>query len=132
MPTTAGIKVATLSYIIIYVRDTEKSLAFYRDTLGLKVKLSHPGWAELETGGTILALHESDAPPSNRPEGAWPTLVFSVDDVHQATRALKEAGVTVTHEPRQVCEEGDKIGLSADFLDPDGNLLSIFSLVPRK
>jgi catechol 2,3-dioxygenase-like lactoylglutathione lyase family enzyme len=43
MAVTANVKPSTLSYVIIYVKDVQKSLAFYRDTLGLKVRVDEHG-----------------------------------------------------------------------------------------
>lgn len=131
MPTSAAIKVSTLSYIIIYVKDTDKSSAFFRDILGLKEKMNHPGWVEFETGGTTLALHGTEKPFETKGQEAWPIVVFTVDDIQTATAALKAAGVKVLKEAQQVCEEGDKVGLSTDFEDPDGNRFAIFSLVKK-
>lgn len=129
MPTSTGLKLSTLSYVIIYVKDTEKSVAFYRDKLGMTVKVNHPGWAELETGATTLALHGTDKPT---PAESNACLVFQVDSIHEATAELKNRGIAFKEEPREVCEEGDKVGLSADFTDLDGNVLSIFGYVPKK
>lgn len=130
MATSTGLKLTSLSYVIIYVRDTEKALTFYRDKLGMAVKVNHPGWVELETGATTLALHGTETMPEVKDGHAC--MVFNVDDVHEAARALKASGVTLKEEPRQVCEEGDHVGMSADFTDLDGNLLSVFSMVPKK
>ncbi len=130
MPTSTGLKLTTMSYVIIYVTDTDKAVSFYRDTLGMTVKVNHPGWVELETGATTLALHGTEKVAGNTERQAC--LVFNVDDVHVAAKQLKDKGVTLREEPREVCEEGDQVGLSADFTDPDGNLLSIFSFVPKK
>ena len=65
MSVKSPVKLSTLAYVILYVADTEKSLPFYRDILGLKVKSGDPGWVELETGATTLALHgEENRQPS--------------------------------------------------------------------
>lgn len=130
MPTSTGLKLSSLSYVIIYVRDTEKSAAFYRDKLGMTVKVNNPGWVELETGSTTLALHGTENMPEIKEGHAC--MVFAVDDVYEAAKTLKANGVTLKEEPRQVCEEGDHVGMSADFVDLDGNMLSVFSMVPKK
>lgn len=129
MPTNTGVKLSTLSYVIIYVKDTAKATEFYRDTLGMKVKMESPGWVELDTGATTLALHGTETIPT-KPTEAQPCFVFNTDDVYATYDSLKKAGLNIS-EPKEVCEEGDKIGLSADFSDLDGNQLSIFSLVSK-
>ncbi len=128
--TATKVQLATLSYVIAYVKDTAKATEFYRDVLGMNVKVDAPGWVELETGHTTLALHAIENAPSKPKEGMT-DLVFAVDDVYAAYDQLKQAGVKFTHEPHQVCEEGDSVGLSAGFTDADGNRLSIYSNVPK-
>lgn len=128
MPVPTDVKLSTLSYVILYVRDTQKIVAFYRDTLGLKVRVNEQGWAEFETGSVTLALHhhEGDMPKRN---GAEPIVVFNVDDIQGTFEALKAKGVKFEKEPHVVCEAEGKTGKSADFNDPDGNRLSIFGYV---
>ncbi|MEL6928415.1 MAG: VOC family protein [Cyanobacteria bacterium J06600_6] len=45
-------------YTIIYVRDVEKTLEFYRDAFGFGIKFIHESkdYGELETGETVLAF----------------------------------------------------------------------------
>src|SRR5579872_5786273 len=65
VPTSANIKEKTnmsiqlkqLDYVIVYVSNMQRSLAFYRDTLGLTLKFTSPGWTEFVTGTTTIALH---------------------------------------------------------------------------
>ncbi len=131
MAVNTDIALSTLAYLIIYVKDTEKALPFYRDTLGIKVKSNHPGWVELETGATTLCLH-GDAEGKHAVHGSGqPVMVFQVKDIHEAYEELKKKGIAFRKTPEKVCEEGDKLGLSADFEDADGNLLSVFGYVSK-
>lgn len=125
MTVKTEVKLSTLSFVILYVKDTEKAVPFYRDTLGMKVKSSEPGWVELETGSTTLCLHGHETLPAKRSEGQA-IACFSVDDIYATYEALKAKGVTFAQEPHTVCEAEGKTGKSADFTDPDGNQLSIF------
>ena len=118
-----------LSLVIFYVRDPMASLAFYRDLLGMKVKEASPHWVELDCGGTALALHPHANLPEKR-DAANPWVVFQVDDVHGAYQALLDKGVKFMSAPKQVCGDETYVGLSADLADPDGNLLSLFGMVP--
>jgi extradiol dioxygenase family protein len=129
MPAKTDVKLTTISYIILYVKDTAKALPFYRETLGMKVKSEEDGWVELDTGSTTLALHSEEKPTAQRSGSA--VVVFNVDDLQGAYEALKAKGVKFTREPQVVCEAGDKVGKSADFTDPEGNPLSIFGMVSR-
>lgn len=130
MQTKTKVQLSTVSYIINYVKDTKKAVEFYRDTLGMTVKVDSPEWVEFETGSaTTLALHKSDESPAKTESTE---LVFAVEDIFEAYKQLKEKGVKFCNEPMQVCEEGDKVGYSATFSDIDGNRLAIYSMVPKK
>lgn len=131
MSVKTDVKLATLSYVIIYVTDTAKAVAYYRDTLGMKVKMEEDGWVEIDAGATTLALHHADKMPKREIEGS-PILVFSVDKIKVAYDSLQEKGIKFHHEPHQVCETPDGIGMSASFSDPWGNTLSIYGVEPRK
>jgi lactoylglutathione lyase len=133
MATPTRVALSTIGYVILYVRNAEKAIAFYQDQLGLKVKLKEGNWVELDTGKTILALHvDEKAEFPAEPKG--PTcVVFNVEDIYATYEHLKSAGVKFEEEPKQVCEMGPgQIGVSADFRDLDENLLSIFGAVKKK
>ncbi|MBI1822546.1 MAG: VOC family protein [Nitrospirae bacterium] len=45
-----------INYITLVVKDMQKSISFYKEVLGLTVKMNMPQWAEFEMEGTSLAL----------------------------------------------------------------------------
>lgn len=51
-----------VTYIMVNVSDMSRSVAFYRDKLGMTLKYQTDYWTEFETGTTILALHLADRP----------------------------------------------------------------------
>ncbi len=87
---------ADLSHTIIFVTDMARSVAFYRDVLGLPVRFESPKWTEFETPGTTLALHLADLPgqapcsPVAIPAGIC-HLSFAVED-EQATAGIPLRG----------------------------------------
>lgn len=119
------IKLSTISYIILYVRDTAKSLEFYRDTLGLTVKHEEESWVELNTGAATLALHKDD---SSHVGNGKAIVVFGVDNINGTYEALKQTGINIARPPHVVCETPEAVGLSIDFQDPDGNWLSLYGM----
>jgi catechol-2,3-dioxygenase len=132
MAVKTDIKLTTMSYVIVYVQDTSKSVPFYRDILGMTVKSEEEGWVELETGNTTLALHCMK--PGEKHPGKFkgqPIVVFTVDNVHEARAELLKKGVIFKNECEIVCEAGDHVGMSTNFYDVDGNLYSIFSMVKK-
>ena len=130
MPTSTKVKLSTLSYVILYVKNIESAKKFYSETLGMKIKVDAPDWVELDTGAATVALHTIESSPS-KPEKGNPELVFAVDNVYDAYDELKKAGVKFNHEPHQVCEQDDSVGVSVSLLDEDGNTISIYSDVAK-
>jgi lactoylglutathione lyase len=62
-----------VNYAIVFVSEMKRSVAFYRDILGLPLKFESPGWTEFSTDGTILALHFSEtANPAKGNNGPAP------------------------------------------------------------
>jgi lactoylglutathione lyase len=114
-----------LNYAIVFVSDMERSVAFYRDVLGLPLKFQSPHWTEFFTDGATLALHAAEAPaaakedPLQVPSGRCrPGLsVPNLDEFHQR---MLEKGVKCVQEPKLVF--GAKI---AQYLDPDGLGISV-------
>jgi catechol 2,3-dioxygenase-like lactoylglutathione lyase family enzyme len=107
--------------VMLGVQDVARSLAFYRDKLGLKVQHEIPGFAFLDAGAVTLCLSEPAAKARSQVAGAG-EVVFSVEDVSAAYQALQAKGVQFTHDPRNVTPTTR----AANFDDPDGNHLSIF------
>src|SRR5262245_17249744 len=113
-----------LGRAILFVKDFERMLAFYRDTLGLRAAEGDgtPGWAELDAGGARLALHAipngiarniSIADPPKPREETPIKLVFVVADVAAERVRLASLGV-------QMMDGGVSGG--CDGLDPEGNV----------
>ena len=49
-----------VSYAIVFVSDMKRSVAFYRDVMGLPLKFDSPEWSEFATDGATFALHRSE------------------------------------------------------------------------
>jgi lactoylglutathione lyase len=111
---------STVSYVMVNVSDMARSVAFYRDALGLKLKFESPGWSEFDTGTTTLALHGAGSPatPSAAPNPAGTCSIgFSVPDLDKAHAGLKERGVRFVMPPTVQEREGIRLAVA---LDPDG------------
>jgi len=114
-------KLTQVSVVMLGVHDVTRSLAFYRDMLGLQVQREIPGFAFLNAGGVTLCLSEPAAKVRGQLAGAG-EIVFSVEDVTAAYQALQAKGVQFTHEPRNITPTARV----ANFDDPDGNHLSLY------
>ncbi len=106
--------------IVFFVSDLARSVVFYRDTLGLPVQVveGHDGpFAVGEVGDLSLVFI-----PREARAGESPVVVFSLDGgIDEQAEALAAKGVEIVV---PVSESPDG-GLSLDFLDPDGNVLSL-------
>lgn len=110
---------------VLYVRDPERSRAFYEKALGLAPRLVAPGYAELDCGSAVLGLISETAAPvlAGKPAGTGlrAELYLRVDDVIAAVCALEAAGARCTS-PLTDRDWGDR---AAYFEDPDGHLIAV-------
>lgn len=114
-----------LHHVSVIVSDTERSLQFYRDLLGLRVDptrpdLDYPG-AWLWIGELQIHLLELPNPDSvtDRPAhgGRDRHVALLIDDVDALTQRLDSAGIGYTR---------SRSGRRAVFFrDPDGNALEL-------
>jgi lactoylglutathione lyase len=109
-------------YVMIMVSDMKRSVAFYRDVLGLPLKFESPEWTELATGTTTLALHGGAQPAAaprsheKQPAGSC-SLGFNVANLDETYHALKGKGVIFTVPPVERAGEGIRLAVA---VDPDG------------
>ncbi|MBI4243770.1 MAG: VOC family protein, partial [Planctomycetes bacterium] len=107
-----------INRIILYANDFEKSVNFYKNTLGLKVKTKEEGWAEFDTGQATLCLHHGKKDTKSAKD--VPIVIFSVSNFDKTYVALRSHGIKVS-EPSSPCA-GARL---ATFIDPSGNVLEI-------
>jgi lactoylglutathione lyase len=106
-----------LAYVIEFVDDMSRAVAFYRDVVGLSLKFESPHWSEFSTGETTLALHPaSGANPVGRVE-----LGFAVPDLQAFYGAMTAKGVRFPVAPKKQ-EFGE---LLAQFVDSEGASVSV-------
>jgi len=111
----------------IYVTDMDRSVAFYTETLGLRLAFrAGDHWAGIDAGdGFQLGLHPaSSRAPAPGTAGAV-TVGFAVNEpLESVVSTLKERGVNVQG-PDADGEGGLKL---ACLSDPDGNQLYLAEL----
>lgn len=116
-----NIRLSQISAIMLGVRDMPQALAFYKEKIGLKVIMQEPQLVLLQCGTVMLGLSRGHAQAATQVAGAT-EVVFQVDSVRAAHRALTVQGVSFVTEPHQATPT-DWV---AHFRDTDGHLLSIF------
>lgn len=149
---TALWKLRDIHHLGLTVSNIERSIAFYRDVLGLTLCRRRPfvdeDYVVRQTGycGVVLSVASfrvspespqslelvqyltCGAPPSdtatNRPGNSH--LCFTVDDLTAAYHELQQRGVRFRSEPVQITAGPNEGGLVVYFSDPDGYTLELF------
>ncbi|MFQ5705059.1 MAG: VOC family protein [Gemmatimonadales bacterium] len=114
-----------VNYAIVFVSDMDRSVAFYRDVVGLELKFESPDWTEFATDGATLALHKSHEPTDRAggqdgmPAGRCrPGL--QVPDLDEFHRRMLTHAVSCIQNPTEVF--GSRV---AQYRDPDGLVISV-------
>jgi catechol 2,3-dioxygenase-like lactoylglutathione lyase family enzyme len=120
-------KVTSLGHVGFYVRDIERSVAFYRDILGLKVSDRSPRGAVFMTAQDRLAEHhELYLAPGRNDEGPLNVLqqisfrCASVADVKEFYRIFVDNNVPIL----RCVSHGNTVSIYAQ--DPDGNPVEVY------
>jgi catechol 2,3-dioxygenase-like lactoylglutathione lyase family enzyme len=105
--------------VILYVRDMDAQVQFYRDTLGLSIQWptgldSYTGehWVAFDAGGVTLALHSGGESPTGTP----PRFGFGVDNIEAVREQLLQHGVACS----DVRSPAPGVQV-VDCKDPEGN-----------
>jgi catechol 2,3-dioxygenase-like lactoylglutathione lyase family enzyme len=106
--------------------DAARSLAFYRDVLGLALVADEEHAIVFDSRGTMLRIQKAHAVTP----APYTALGWHVDDVRAAIAGLRERGV-VFERFAHFAQDSDGVWTAPDgtkiawFKDPDGNLLSL-------
>lgn len=112
-----------VDYVIQYVESLERSVTFYRDVIGLKVRIEGDGYVEFEMPNTKFSLFERSKlfELIGREGGTAPCgeIGFLVDDVDEEATRLRGLGVEILSGPvdRPWRER------TLHIADPDGNVI---------
>jgi catechol 2,3-dioxygenase-like lactoylglutathione lyase family enzyme len=106
--------VGKLDLVMIIVSDMERSVAFYRDVLGLQVEYESPAWSQVRAGDVSIGLHSTNG--GDAPSPGSVVMSFSVDSTEGAVEELRSRGAEIAEEPKR--EEFG--GYLAVVHDPDG------------
>lgn len=113
--------------ISIGIREVDRAVAFYRDTLGLPHLFTFGTLAFFDCGGVRLFLGVPE-------DGAWKpsSIVYlRVPDIEAAHRTLSARGVPFESAPHLIHRHPDGMEeWMAFFRDPDGNMLGLMAQVP--
>lgn len=129
MTAVTDFALSAIEQIAINVKDTERAVAFYRDTLGMKHLFSAPpNLAFFDCGGIRLMLSPAPKPEFDHPSSI---IYFKVADIQLAYATLSERGVHFEEAPALVADMGSYHLWIASFRDSESNLLALMSNVPK-
>ncbi len=123
-----------VDYVMVNVSDMKRSVAFYRDVLGLALRFDSPGWSEFQTGATTLALHLGRARTggtggaSSEPLAGTCSIGFSVENLDTTHRELATRGAKFVMPPTEQKNEGIRLAVC---IDPDGLAISFAEPLKR-
>jgi catechol 2,3-dioxygenase-like lactoylglutathione lyase family enzyme len=114
-----------IGQIHVSVTDVDRSVAFYRDVLGIPFLFRVPGqsMAFFDCGGVRLYLGKPESPEFR----SMPLLYFVVEDVDEAYETLAARGVEFAGPPHVVHRTESAELRMAFFTDPDGSHLAVMA-----
>jgi methylmalonyl-CoA/ethylmalonyl-CoA epimerase len=127
---TAGTTTATpdfeltrIGQIAINVRDLQRAVAFYRDTLGMRFLFQAPGGlAFFDVGGVRLMLGVPEKAEFDHPASV---LYYRVPDIGAAYETLTGRGVTFIDQPHLIARMPTYELWMTFFRDSEENVLAL-------
>jgi catechol 2,3-dioxygenase-like lactoylglutathione lyase family enzyme len=115
----SSIELRGVGQIHITVDDVARSVAFYRDVLGMELLFEVPqqSMAFFNCGGVRLYLGKSED-ESNR---SSPMIYYIVDGIEEACDLLRDGGTPLSVDPHIVHRTDEMELWMASVADPDGN-----------
>jgi lactoylglutathione lyase len=112
-----------VDYVIQYVESLRRSVTFYRDVIGLKVRIEGDGYVEFEMDNTKFSLFErSKLPELIGREGGNPPcgeIGFLIEDVDGEAERLRGLGVEILSGPMDRPWHERTLHIA----DPDGSII---------
>ena len=108
-----------LTHFWLYVRDTQRSIQFYRDILGFDVLQTFPDGALLKAGSIQLGIHREEDDRKSQPGGI--SIILYTSDIKRDYETLLRNGVRFLTQIQK-----QPYGQIASFNDPDGYLLELW------
>lgn len=113
MPTISG-----LNHLTLAVCDVTRSITFYRDVLGFRLRAQWPEGAYLEAGSLWLCLSlDAAAGSASRRDYTHYALDVAAEDFAALSRRARQTA--------SIWKENGSEGESLYFLDPDGHRLEL-------
>jgi methylmalonyl-CoA/ethylmalonyl-CoA epimerase len=118
-----------IGQIAINVHDVRRAIAFYRDTLGMKLLFEIPSAAFFQCGDMRMMLSLPEKPEFDH---AASIIYYKVADIQAAFQTLTSRGVQFEGAPHLIARMPDYDLWMAFFRDSEANLLALISEVPHR
>jgi methylmalonyl-CoA/ethylmalonyl-CoA epimerase len=129
-PIPIGPSLNQIGQIFVNVKDLDRAIAFYRDTLGMTFLFqAPPNMAFFDCGGIRLMLGIADRPELDHPSSI---IYYKVDDIERVYEIFNARGVEFIAKPHLVAPMQTYDLWLADFKDSEGNIVALMSEVPRE
>ena len=129
-PIPIGPTLSQIGQIFVNVKDLDRAIAFYRDTLGMTFLFQAPPNMAFFTCGEIrIMMGIADRPEIDHPASV---IYYKVDDIERVYEVFKARGVEFIIKPHLVAPMPTYDLWLADFRDSEGNILALMSEVQRK
>lgn len=129
-PIPIGPSLNQIGQIFVNVKDLDRAIAFYRDTLGMTFLFqAPPNMAFFDCGGIRLMLGIADRPELDHPSSI---IYYKVDDIERVYEIFNARGVEFIAKPHLVAPMQTYDLWLADFKDSEGNVVALMSEVPRE
>jgi catechol 2,3-dioxygenase-like lactoylglutathione lyase family enzyme len=117
-----------LGQVHVTVADVERSVAFYRDVIGLPFLFDVPAqkMAFLDLGGGVR-LYLAEAGSEDERFRSRPLLYYTVPDIDAAWIAATQAGAPAVSPPHVVHRAGSTELWTAFVQDPDGVVVGLMA-----
>jgi len=113
-----------IGQIAVPITDIERSIAFYRDVLGMRFLFqAPPGLGFFDCAGVRLML---DAPAKEN-AGKGSVIYYKVNELQSRYETLSARGLIFEAKPHLVAKMPDHELWMAFFYDPDKNLMALMS-----
>lgn len=112
---------SAISTLVFFVKDLDRTSSFYQDVLGISMERTegHEGAFLVGQSGPVTLVFI----PADEEPGRSPVAVFGLEGgIDDLVEALVKQNVEIVV-PVSEAPDG---GLTADFLDPDGHVLSLY------
>jgi methylmalonyl-CoA/ethylmalonyl-CoA epimerase len=128
-PIPIGTTLNQIGQIFVNVKDLDRAIAFYRDTLGMTFLFeAPPNMAFFDCGGVRIMLGIADRPDLDHPSSI---IYYKVEDIERVYEIFKARGVEFVIKPHLVAPMPTYDLWLADFKDSEGNFVALMSEVPR-